>query len=921
MGIGVAALFALIVVVVAQSSAVPPTVKPVRVNSGVIAALSSAPRLSSECPWLARAMDRHESPAALARLTTSRMTLAEKLGEIVLTALGPYENVNSGVARLCIPPLTLQDGPQGLAYGDTGVTQLPSPLALAASFDVGLARSYGEVEAAEARGQGFDVVQGPTLDLLRVPQDGRAFETFGEDPLLASDFGVAEITGIQSEKVMAQAKEFAVYSQETDRGALDDLVSTRALHELYLAPFESAVSRGDVASVMCAYPLLNGTYQCQDSSLLGLLDGWGFTGFVRSDLGAVHDPAAALEAGTSLLKPASVGALATSVARGLLPSSAVDGAVERVLTTMFAYGVVGRAPTDDPGDPVNPPDHAAVARTVAERGAVLLQNRGGILPLSSGRDRSIAVIGADARTDPVTTGFGSSRVQAPFVATPLAALRRRAGSSTRVTYAPGGSTTGPLPPVPTALLTPATGSGNGLTLTLVRANGTPTTVQMNQPTVDASIAPYPGVSSLLRPQGAEPPVEQRAPGALNSSGSGFLGARRSSLGGRRSLGSSLGERPTRSDVVLPPGWTDVDATWTGTFTPPANGAYTFSLQGSGSSSLVVGGASVISDPYQHVLGRWSGTVSLAAGQPVAIQVTWDPFDKFGRQGQPNVITSALTLGMTYVGDEVAQAVTAARHAQVAVVFAGDYSAESFDRPSLSLPGDQNQLIAAVAAVNPRTVVVLNTGGPVLMPWLGQVAAVVEDWYPGEEDGDALAAVLYGDVDPSGRLPVTFPASSAQSATSTASQWPGVNLVSAFTEGLDVGYRYDLSTGTTPLFAFGAGLSYTRFTFSDLAVRTSSTGATVDVRVANVGGRTGTAVPEVYVSDPAAAGEPPEALAAFTTVTLRAHTSRRVTMTVPRRSFEAYLGGGWTTVPGRYTIAVGQSSASLPLHASVPAPGT
>jgi beta-glucosidase len=905
-------LIGLLVILVEHSTAPSPTLRPVH-NDPTLVALASTPHIAADCPWLARAMDRHETPTALARLVVGRMTLKEKLSEIVLISLGPYENLNSGVARLCIPPLTLQDGPQGLAYGDTGVTQLPAPLGLAASFDVGLARSYGDVEGEEAAAQGFDVVQGPTLDIIRVPENGRAFETYGEDPLLASDMGVADIEGIQSNRVMAQAKEFAVYSQETDRGALDDQVTDRPLEELYLRPFQAAVRQGDVASVMCAYPQLNGEYQCQDASILGLLDQWGFTGFVRSDLGAVHDPAAAVTAGTALIKPATVAGLATSVREGLLTVSAVDGAVERVLATMFSYGVIGRDPSGTPNDPVDTPEHAAVARNVAEHAAVLLQDNG-VLPLSSSRDRSVAVIGADAERDPVTTGFGSSRVVTPFVSSPLDAIRSRAGKKADVTYSPGGSTTAPLPPVPPEVLTPTAGGGQGLTLTLVRA-GSGDTVQMVEPAVDTSIEPYPGRSSLLHEVGPDAPVEQRTPGGMARE---FFGPS-SSVGARRTLGGSIGERATHRDIVLPPGWSDVDAVWSGTLTPPETGDYTFSLQGSGASQLLIDGTPAVSDPLSHVLGRWSQTVPLAAGRPVSIEVTWDPFDTFHHQGQPTVVASSITLGWKYVSSDISDAVSAARRADVAVVFAGDYNAESFDRPSLSLPGDENELISAVAAANPRTVVVLNTGGPVLMPWIHQVAAVVEDWYPGEDDGDAIAAVLYGDVDPSGHLPVTFPTSAAQSGIDTPAQWPGVNLVSDYTEGLDVGYRYDHATGTKPLFPFGFGLSYTHFSLSGLAVHRSAGVEAVSVRVRNLGPRTGTAVPQVYITDPPAAAEPPAQLAAFSRVTLGPGETKRVTMTVPFSSFQAYLGGRWTVVPGRYTLSVGQSSGSLPLSAPVPAP--
>ena len=251
-----------------------------------------------------------------------------------------------------------------------------------------------------------------------------------------------------------------------------------------------------------------------------------------------------------------------------------------------------------------------------------------------------------------------------------------------------------------------------------------------------------------------------------------------------------------------------------------------------------------------------------------------------------------------------------------MVFASDYNSEAYDRPSLALPGDQDALIAAVAAVNPRTVVVLNTGGPVLMPWLPNVAAVIEGWYPGEEDGAAIAALLFGDFDPSGRLPVTFPSSDTGGGVDSAAQWPGVDLTSDFSEGLDVGYRYDHATGTQPLFPFGFGLSYTDFALGGLSVVPTGPGYSVTVDVTNTGSRTGTEVPQVYVTDPAAAGQPPAQLAAFSTITLAAHQTAAVTLAVPASAFQSYLANGWTTVPGPYTISVGDSSANLPLSATV-----
>jgi beta-glucosidase len=875
-------------------------------GKGPSSAIATGTDIASRCPWLEAAMDQHQPPAALARTVLERMTVDEKLGEIVLIESGAYENVNAGVPHLCIPSLTLQDGPQGLAFGADHVTQLPAPLGIAASFDTAVAQAYGQVEGTEASGQGIDVIQGPNLNIDRVPQNGRSYEGFGEDPVLVSAMGVADIKGIQSAGTMAMAKHFAVYSQETDRGELNDVVSQRALEELYLPPFKAAVTQAHVSTVMCAYPQLNGTFQCQDSQLLDLLDQWGFTGFVRSDLGSVHDPVAALSAGTDLIKPATVHTLATLVRQRLLPMSVVDTAVTRVLTGMFAHGLMGRPVTGSLGTPVDSASHTTFALLAAERSAVLLKNDNAVLPLTTSQIRSVAVIGADASASPVTTGYGSSNVVPPFTSTPLAAIRRRVGTGVSVTYSDGGSTTGDLPAIPTDLLTPSSGVGHGLTLTLTQTDPDigPSSVQSIEPTADASITPHPSTSELLPNSTPSAPVDR-----LHSSLS-F---------GRKSVSLGRPMSPTRSRIVLPAGWSDVTATWSGTLTPPRTGLYTVSLQGSGGTSLTLDGATAVSDTLSHARGRWSRTVPLVGGHPYQVRLDWEPLDKLTPSGESSVTPGSLTLGWQYVSGRIASAVEAARKATVAVVFAGDFSSEAFDRPSLSLPGDEDALISAVAAANPRTVVVLNTGGPALMPWLGQVAGVIEAWYPGEEDGTAIAAVLFGNVDPSGRLPVTFPATDARSAVNTLAQWPGVNLTSYYSEGLQVGYRYDHANGIQPLFPFGYGLAYTHFTLGKLTASRTGQGIELTVDVTNKGDRTGTDVPQAYLTYPAAADEPPAQLVAFYPVALRPGQSRAVTLFVPASAFQAFLGGTWTTVSGPYTLSVGGSSSDLPLSTSLTAP--
>jgi beta-glucosidase len=660
---------------------------------------------------------------------------------------------------------------------------------------------------------------------------------------------------------------------------------------------------------MCAYPRLNGTFQCQDPQLLDLLSQWGFTGIVRSDLGSVHDPVAALSAGTNLIKPENPRRLAILVHEKRLPMSVVDSTVARVLSVMFAHHLVGRDDTGSPGTPVDSPAHTAFALTAAERSAVLLKDDGPVLPLSTARDTSIAVIGADAESAPETTGFGSSRVRAPFTSIPLTALRRRVGTGAKVTYSDGGSTTRDLPAVPADLLTPASGPGHGLTMTITRTDigSGSQPVQSFQavvPSIDVAITPHPSSSGLL---------PNLTPSIAVGRGSDTI-----SLGRQR---LTPGEAPsaTRTHVVLPAGWSNVSVTWTGTLTPPRGGLYTLSLQGSGDSTLTLDGVPAVSDPLSHALGRWSQTVELIGGHPYQVHMTWKPFDNLTPAGESSVTPGTKTLGWQYVSDQIASAVAAARKASVAVVFAADFNSEAFDRPSLSLPGDEDALIAAVAAANPRTVVVLNTGGPVLMPWLGSVAGVIEGWYPGEDDGAAITALLFGDVDPSGRLPVTFPTTDAQAAVNTPAQWPGIDLTSYYSEGLEVGYRYDHANGITPLFPFGYGLDYTRFALGRLTVRRSAQAVRLTVGVTNVGKRAGTDVLQAYLTYPPAADEPPAQLVAFYPVTLSPGQRRAVTLAVPASAFRAFLTGTWTTVPGAYTLSVGQSSSDLPLSTSVAAP--
>jgi beta-glucosidase len=811
------------------------------------------------CPWVG---SRAPAPVRVAELLAA-MTLDDKLalvdGTGFATGTAGYVGNIAANPRLCIPALNLEDGPQGVADGVTGVTQLPAPVALAASFDPGLARQYGAVVGSEERGKGADVNLGPTVNIVRDPRWGRAFESYGEDPYLSGQTAVGYIQGVQSQGVLAEVKHYAVYNQETNRNtAADDaVVSQRAMREIYLPQFYTAVTQGGAASVMCSYSTINGQYACQNNQALGILEKqWGLPGFVTSDWGATHSTVASALAGLDLSMPGGslfgtdyYGApLKAAVQDGQVPVPALNDMVSRILLEMFRFGLFDRPRTGALTDTVTTPAHARTGQDIAEAGTVLLKNDGNVLPLRARSGRSIAVIGSDAGRYALTSGGGSAGVIPPYTVTPAQGITRRAAADgVSVSYAQGD-----IPAQGALAAVPASAFPDGLTATYY-----------NNTTLTGTPAATGKVTDLALSWGGKSPAA-----GVNASG-----------------------------------WS---ASLAGTVTLPATGSYALSLSLTGTASVTVNGTTVFAS--QTAFGGVSrATVTLPAGT-ATIAVRYADSVPVGSDG--------ITLGWQPPADLLAQAVAAARAAQVAVVFASDYETEGADLATIGLPASENQLISAVAAVTPDTVVVLNTGSAVTMPWLSQVKGVVEAWYPGQNDGNDIAAVLFGDVNPSGKLPVTFPRSLAQVPASTAAQWPGTGGTVQYSEGVLVGYRWYTTKGLTPLFPFGYGLSYTSFAFSRLAVRPGRDGGyQVSADVTNTGQRAGADVAQLYVGDPAATGEPAEQLKGYQRVTLRPGQTTRVTFAVSRGDL-AWWNGHWEVSPGSYALMVGDSSASLPLTAHV-----
>lgn len=822
--------------------------------------VGAAERAPAGQPW----RDPHQPASTRADELLAVLTQDEKIA-LALDDLAP-------LAKYGIPLLNSHDGPSGI--GLSGTTAFPSSQALAATFSTTHAKAVGTSIADELRGKGRNVWLGPAADVTRTPLAGRQPENLGEDPYLTGKQASAEAAAAKARNVLVTAKHYTANSQEYNRlgltgstvstGGIDVKVSERALREIYGAPFHELVTAGGADAVMCSYNRVNGTQACENKKLLDPLKS-AFDGVVTPDyMFAVRDQAAAANAGVDIPQydQGSGGRTADIFTSGAVPQARLDDIVRRTLFAIFDSGVFDH-PVGTARDVVSTAEHRRLAAAVAADSMVLLRNKDNTLPLTDRQGRSIAVIGP-AGEDAIYTGGGSAAVPTTVGSnvTPLEGITARAGTGVTVTAAQGSAgDTAAKTAVPTEALTTRDGTTPGLTATYWNN------------------ADFSGSPALTRTE----------------------------------AGPGLTTPPT--GMTSP-----YSVRWKGTLTPPETGLYRFTMLGRGVASLYIDGKQVGTGYregasfYRGLEYPIQGSVRLTAGRPVDIRV--DYADTLGDGGLPG----GLTVGwQTPSQSQIPAAVTAARAADVAVVFAQAASGEGMDRSSLALPGDQNQLIEAVAKANPRTVVVLNTGGPVLMPWLNEVDSVVQSWYPGQEFGTGLARILFGDTNPSGRLPVTFPASDTQgpAAADTPLTYPGVveagNASQSYTEGVYVGYRWYQKTGQKPLFPFGFGLSYGHFT-TRAKVVTGGTGDTVgkvQVEIGSTGRYAGRATVQAYVGHlPTDVDTPSRQLAGFDGVRLSPGQNGHVTLTIKRRSVSYFdeARDAWVTPKGRVPVYVGTSSA-------------
>ena len=820
-----------------------------------------APDAGEAKPWL----NQRYSPECRAQYVLATLKTVDDKFAFLESGQGGGRG-RGGNARNVMAELGLNrgggsDGPAGVR-GHAGVTAFPTPLSVAANFDPSMASRFGDLLGQEFFDAGLNTVLGPAMDLTRSWHFGRSTESFGEDPFLTGATVAPEIAALQSHHVIATMKHYAAYTEEQgrvgdqptgSRPAVNEDISERALREIYLPGFEAAVKKGGAGAVMCSFPRINGTYACENPYTLGVLKKeWGFDGTVGPDFPDAQRsivPAflAGLDTGVISAPPPGGGrgsaftgqkSLRQAVDAGEFPMSRIDDIILRRLVPGFRLGVFDHPAKAVPGE-VSTPMRRTAAIDVITGGAVLLKNDKAVLPIGP-EVKSIAIIGTQATGKAVVVEQGSPYVKAAHLAPVLAAVEQRAGQNVKVTFAPGTLGLSPLPPVSPAMLKTPSGE--------------------------------PGV---LAEYFANPKAD-------------FTGKPLASRTEKTLLIDKLPEIPG-----LPPNlqWS---VRYTTMFQPSQTGVHNFTLTGSGEARLYIAGKLAGEFMRADFSDTIYANVPLAAGQPVEIRVEYAPREALGNAKRDMFdITMGLyaSLGWAAPGDWIAQAAEAAKKTDVAVVFVGQQLGEGMDRMHLGLPNDQDALIEAVAKANPRTVVVLNTGGAVMMPWLSRVAGVLEMWLPGDSYGPAAARLLFGDADPAGRLPVTFPVDETQGPATKSSQYPGLlsddgSLDTAhFDEGIFIGYRYWDQNNQKPLFPFGYGLSYTTFTIKGVSAKAApGGGATVAVAVRNTGKRACSEVVQLYVAFPSAAGEPPRQLKGFEKVSLQPGENKIVHISLGPEAF-------------------------------------
>ena len=753
---------------------------------------------------------------------------------------------------------------------DDQATVLPTLSALAATWDLGLARRFGELLGREARDRGKDVLLGPGVNLLRTPLNGRNYEYLGEDPVLAARMATAYVRGVQSQDVAACVKHYAGNEQEWERGTVDVVMDERTLRELYLVPFEAAVKDGGALTVMNGYNRFRGVF-CSHSDYLNnqvLKREWGFPGFVVSDWSGLHDTVAGALGGLDVEMNAGDAIrfykqpLIDAVREGRVPEAVVDDHARRVLYVMARIGKLGGVPRAAGARASEA--HLAFAREVAEQAIVLLKNDAQVLPLDRARIRRLLVIGPNAIARH-TGGGWSAEGKPPYETTPLEGLRKLLGGQVEIEHLAGPFAES-FEPVPELAIA----------------------------TIDASDLAQ---GAAVRGWRAE------------YFATGDFAGEPSARGFERKTGDSARGGAAR---------------WTAELVAPETGEYRLAATHGGVARVRVDGRLVIDASIGPgaAVRRSEGLVRLAQGRRYAVVIEHAPDPASGGRFEFGWRPPSRE---PVAPERLAER---ARAADAVLFFTGNrlghgraQEGEGADRPDLTLPEGEDAAIAAVLAARPDAVIVNQSGAPVEMPWVDRAATLVQYWFCGMDGGTALARVLFGEVNPSGRLPFTFPRRLADSPAHALGNYGPVRV--EYAEGVFIGYRWHDAKGLEPLFPFGHGLGYSRFELGPTRPerRSLRAGETLTVRVElrNAGPRAGAEVVQLYVEDVAASvPRPPRELKGFAKVRLKPGETGVAEFTLTPRDFAFWdkASGVWKIEPGEFMLRAGLSSRNLSPGVSV-----
>jgi beta-glucosidase len=809
--------------------------------------------------------------------TISKLTLEEKIHLLS----GSSMMASTGIARLGIPAFRMSDGPMG-AHIPPPSTAYAAGIGLAASWDRELAERVGTQIGRDARSRGASFLLGPGANIYRAPLNGRNFEYYGEDPFLAGETAVGYIKGVQSQGVSATIKHYAANNSEYFRFTEDSVVSERALREIYLPAFEAAVRKAHVGAIMDSYNLLNGEHSTQNYHLNVEIakQQWGFDGVMMSDWMATHDGVAAANAGLDLEMPFGIymneKSLLPAVKDGRVKESAIDDKIRRLLREGYRFGWIGHDPLDE-----NIPRYSQQGRQAAlqsaREGIVLLKNQGNLLPLDLAKVKTIAVIGPDA-FPAIPTAGGSGQVPVYSEVSALKGISDRLGLNANVLYDRG---------VPKLSV-------------LAMRSGFSQFADKFVPGLTVESFDNPGFTG--KPVATR--TEMTATSGQNMMDNPDLAELINTISADQMMGFMSGGAAPRFNR------------WTGYYFAQAPGNYVVFVENQGKYRLTIDGQTAIDHAEIPKFAVEQTTLPLTPGpHKFVLEVL----------GGEQFTGEAIKIGIAQEGTLVNQsAIELAKRADAVIVAVGydaEIETEGADR-QFQLPPGQEELIAKITAANPKTIVTVTSGGSVdASRWIDQAAALLENWYPGEEGGTALAEVLFGDVNPSGRLPISWERS-LKDNPSYAYYYPTPGtLTIPYKDDVFVGYRGYEHNGVKPLFPFGFGLSYTSFKYTGLKIHPAGgTGAyEVSFDVTNTGTRAGADVAQVYVSeDQPQVPRPPQELKGFARVALDPGQTRHVTVALDARSFSWYdeKAAAWHADAGSFTVRVSRSSADEQLEGKV-----